>query len=116
MGLRIVWPGCGVTPPSLGGLSMGAEPACPPCPDQPWVVLAEVQIDDGGAITAIDNCSCRRILLSFGNLWWRCAVAALSDVTVQGAPDRVVQAGTDIVVQFTGGNLRPDAKVNMGPG
>jgi hypothetical protein len=116
IGILTSWSGCQDTPPSLDGLFKGDEPACPACPDQPWVVLAVVQIDDNGAIKSIDNCSCRRIVLSFGNLWWRCAAAALSDVAVQGAPDRVVQAGSDIAVQFTGVNLRAGATVNLGAG
>lgn len=47
-------------------------PDCPPCPTDPWVVLAEVTIDAQGNVTRIDNCSCRRMVLSLAPYWWRC--------------------------------------------
>ncbi len=50
----------------------GPIPACPPCPESPWVVLAEVELGPNGEILRIDNCSCRRMVVSFGHFWWRC--------------------------------------------
>lgn len=50
----------------------GEIPACPPCPDEPWVVLAEVEIDANGIVGEPDNCSCRRIVLSLASFWCRC--------------------------------------------
>jgi hypothetical protein len=41
---------------------------CPPCPEDPWVVLARIDVDANG-IRAIDNYSCRRILIAFHSLW-----------------------------------------------
>jgi hypothetical protein len=47
-------------------------PECPPCPSDPWVVLAEVCVDEAGIIKTIDNCKCRRLVMSFANTWGRC--------------------------------------------
>lgn len=47
-------------------------PDCPPCPTDPWVVLARVTAADQGDIKAIDNCSCRRMVLSLSGAWSRC--------------------------------------------
>lgn len=49
----------------------GQISACPPVADDPWVVLAKVFVDDQGTIADVDNLSCRRMVLSFGHLWWR---------------------------------------------
>jgi len=48
---------------------------CPPCPSDPWVVLARVVTDEKGTIATIDNCSCRREVLSLATFWMRCAEA-----------------------------------------
>lgn len=65
-------------PPQIDGLAKGATPGCPACPSSPWVVLAKVTVDDDGTIASIDNCTCRRIVLSFGSFWWACQSAQLS--------------------------------------
>ncbi|ANZ28479.1 hypothetical protein A4U64_26675 (plasmid) [Rhodococcus sp. WB1] len=49
------------------------NPTCPPVPDSPWVVLAEVTLEDDGTITKIDNCACRRIVVSAQDNWRTCA-------------------------------------------
>ncbi len=59
-------------PPDIDDLFEGPIPPCPPCPESPWVVLAEVELGPNGEILRIDNCSCRRLVLSFGEFWWRC--------------------------------------------
>ena len=59
-------------PPDIDEITEGPNPTCPPCPDEPWVVLAEVHVDPDGKITKINNCACRRIVLSFGNFWRTC--------------------------------------------
>lgn len=43
---------------------------CPPCPDDPWVVLARIELDVDG-IRDIDNYSCRRLVTSLADLWCR---------------------------------------------
>jgi hypothetical protein len=57
---------------SLEKLITDQLPDCPECPTDPWVVLAKVKARCDGIIQEIDNCSCRRIVISFGRFWWRC--------------------------------------------
>jgi hypothetical protein len=55
-------------------LEPGFLPACPPCPEEPWVVLAEIEFDPRtGCVQRIDNCSCRRLVRSHACYWWSCA-------------------------------------------
>jgi len=44
---------------------------CPPCPDEPWVVLADVVPDANGKL-AIDNFAHRRFVVSFGAVYTQC--------------------------------------------
>lgn len=60
------------TPPGRISTKTGPIPECPPCPDEPWVGLAEVEIDADGNVT-IDNCICRRLVVSLANSWWQCS-------------------------------------------
>jgi hypothetical protein len=77
-----------LTPPDLDDLMKGLLPSCPECPIDPWVVLARVEFDGEGTITAIDNCSCRRMAVSFARAWWQCQNSAIeAEVqTVTAAP------------------------------
>jgi hypothetical protein len=68
-------------PPAPGERPHGL-PDCPGCPDEPWVVLAEVQIDEDGELQYIDNCSRRRLVRSFAAEWWRCESLATEPVQV----------------------------------
>jgi hypothetical protein len=66
-------PGSDTAPPELSRLARPQGiPDCPACPTDPWVVLAQVTADDKGNITKIDNCVCRRMVLSLAPFWWRC--------------------------------------------
>jgi hypothetical protein len=57
---------------SSDDLSNNEIPKCPPCPSEPWVVLAEVDFTaDSGAISEIDNYKYRRILVSHTQDWFR---------------------------------------------
>jgi hypothetical protein len=99
----------------IAGLD-GPLPDCPRCPDDPCVVLAEVHVDADGTITAIDNCSCRRMVASFATFWRRCATETLSidDVLVrQGSPTPGAK-GVRLLVKGT--HLRDDATLDFGPG
>jgi hypothetical protein len=61
------------TPPDLNNLTRPTGiPDCPPCPTDPWVVLAQVTTDDQGHVTKVDNCVCRRMVVSLAPYWWRC--------------------------------------------
>jgi hypothetical protein len=60
-------------PPRLEELGKpGPIPGCPPCPHDPWVVLAAVKTDASGNVLSIDNCSCRRLVVSLAPYWRRC--------------------------------------------
>jgi len=106
-------------PPSLDDLAKGPIPDCPECPTDPWVVLATIDLDADGNITKIDNCSCRRLVISFGNFWWQCTdVAATTDaVTVDKveSPDTLTPGATSKVVVL-GKNLDTVASVSFGDG
>lgn len=100
----------------LDGLS-GPLPDCPACPDDPCVVLACVAVDADGTITAIDNCSCRRMVVSFASLWWRCAGGAITVDTVSISTDGPYVPGKGpIRLVVSGADLRSDATVTLGPG
>jgi hypothetical protein len=61
------------TPPDLSAITTPQGiPDCPPCPTDPWVVLAQVTTDDQGTVTKVDNCFCRRMVVSLAPYWWRC--------------------------------------------
>lgn len=63
----------------------GPPPDCPPCPAEPWVVLASFTVDANGNVT-IQQCDCRRQVLSFGSYWWACTPAN-TDKTTQPPAD-----------------------------
>ena len=80
--------------------TLGHVQDCPSCPDEPWVVLAKVTLDDDGAILEIDNCSCRRIVLSFADFWLHCVrMEPDRDATVEATP------GSDVELTITGARL-----------
>ena len=61
-------------------------PDCPPCPSDPWVVLAKVCVSQAGEITLIDNCECRRLVMSFANTWGHCTQAPYESVSPKKEP------------------------------
>ena len=86
IGILTARPASHQNPPKLDNLAdfaKGPLSACPPCPSDPWVVLAAVKLAQDGTITEIDNCSCRRMVLSFANVWWRCEGAQIEVETVK---------------------------------
>lgn len=89
---------------------------CPPCPEDPCVVLAAVDVDADGRISAIDNCSCRRNVLSAAAFWWRCT-AGMTVTKVTVTPDGpYLPKQKDIVVHVEGTGLSADATADLGPG
>jgi len=100
-------------PPERGDLSSGEVPDCPPCPDEPWVVLAEVHLNKDGRITGIDNCSCRRLVASFADFWWKCNEPGMDEVPPKGdvrvdrveAPAAELEPGKAYEVKMSGSNL-----------
>jgi hypothetical protein len=66
----------------------GLIPDCPPCPSDPWVVLAQVTIDADGNVTQVDNCACRRMFRSLAPYWWKCGEDPIVvDVTTPPPPN-----------------------------
>lgn len=110
---------------SLANLAKGSLSGCPPCPSDPWVVLAAVKLVADGTITEIDNCSCRRMVLSFAHVWWQCEGGKITIETIAvTVGDREVteveQGQTNVSIKVTGANFRAagDAKpaVSLGSG
>ncbi|HKE55231.1 MAG TPA: hypothetical protein VKB46_00965 [Pyrinomonadaceae bacterium] len=91
---------------NLETLVTGKLPECPECPTDPWVVLARVKVNSDGVIQEIDNCSCRRIVISFGRFWWRCASDMIGSIGV--SPTELKQGDTDQALTITGTNLISD--------
>jgi hypothetical protein len=105
-------------PPSLEDFQktfLGPIPDCPPCPDDPCVVLAAVDIDAEGTITGIDNCSCRRMVASAAPFWWRCSggMVTIDSVTIASGS---ATPGNTASLRVKGTNLVSDATVELGPG
>jgi hypothetical protein len=89
---------------------------CPECPTDPWVVLARVRLTSDGVIQEIDNCSCRRIVISFGRFWWKCASDMITIENVD--PRELTQGGVAQTLTVTGTNLfsNSPSMVNLGDG
>ncbi len=58
----------------------GSVRPCPPCPTDPWVVLADIVADADGRLQ-IDPVSHRRYVASFGAFWFSCGAAAKAPKT-----------------------------------
>lgn len=106
------------TPQSFVDALDGPIPDCPPCPDDPCVVLAVVDVDIDGTITGIDNCSCRRMVVSFATFWWRCAGRGtmLDGVSVSTKGPYVAGMKQPVRIVATGDELRPEATATLGQG
>jgi len=105
---------CGAIPPGKDELFEGVLPLCPPCPADPWVVLAVIEVDADGSIKAIDNCSCRRIVASFASFWWRCEGGLVEITSVD--PSELVAGEQNVAIKIKGKNFHEGLKVDVGPG
>ena len=84
-------------PPAIDQfLKPSSIPDCPPCPTDPWIVLAVVTVDAQGNVGAIDNCKCRRMVRTVAPYWWKCAEPAIvmeppatAPTKVPGTPGRI---------------------------
>jgi hypothetical protein len=87
---------------------------CPDCPDNPWVVLAEIELGDDGEIKRIDNCSCRRIVVSLSNIVLHCATEfpTITDIS----PNSAMPNDTNKNLLLTGTNFKEGQRLSMGPG
>jgi hypothetical protein len=99
--------------PNLELLAQGDVPDCPDCHCGPWVGLASVTVNPDGSIKQIDNCSCRRLVLSFSQFWWLCAGSPPSVTGLN--PSSINADGTDQQVTVTGKNLRCGILASFGP-
>jgi len=100
--------------PLTGNLGTGLA-SCPPCPDDAWVVLASVEVDSEGAVTAIDNCSYRRMVVSLAGLWWRCTTKTPSITKVTPTPPKV-KVGATGKLMVSGANIDKAATADLGAG
>jgi hypothetical protein len=114
IGVLLQCPSCNDGPPSVGLnpdgtvsldlIPKGEEPACPDCSCGPWVGLAEINFDANGNITKINNCSCRRLVLSFSRFWWSCQ--GPNPTITQVVPQTAAAGTSDLSVTVTGTNFR----------
>lgn len=108
-------------PPSLNTIASGQTTSCPPDPTDPWVVLARVDVDGDGKITAIDNCSCRRMIVTLAHLWWRCASSQPTITSVETQVNgqtvtEVPRGQADVAVHVVGTNIGSGATGDLGQG
>jgi hypothetical protein len=110
------------TAPDDNILSGSAQtPDCPECPSSPWVVLAEVTLDPDGTVTTVNNCTCRRIVASFGNFWRECT-ANLTPIhkllPPAGLDLNKIAPGTtgDITLNLPGVDPAEKLTADLGPG
>ena len=75
IGILTAWPKCDVDPPAFEDIWKGELAECTPCPEEPWVVLAKAEVDANGGVT-INNCACRRLVVSFSSFWLTCTEGA----------------------------------------
>ena len=101
-------------PPKIEDLIKGGNPTCLDCEDGQWVALAEVQMDADGSITSIDNCRCRRIVLSVASYWRGCENGQLRIDIAQ--PLEVRQGDKNVSLPIPAPGVHPDAEVNLGTG
>lgn len=108
--------------PTLSQLATGDTQTCPDCSCGPWVGLAAVTVNADGTIAQIDNCSCRRLVLSFSSFWWQCS-ATLSNLAVSDPNGKTLAgqpiplnagATTPTAVAVTGKNLDVKATYTFG--
>jgi hypothetical protein len=125
IGVLTECPSCSVTDanhpaPKLVGLVAGDCPACPPCDCGPWVGLAAVTVNSDGTIAQIDNCSCRRLVMSFSTFWWKCTGTLsgiqVADPTGKMRPPFELIAGNAEAISMvvSGTNLDQDATFTFG--
>jgi hypothetical protein len=89
---------------------------CPACPSNPWVGLAEIEIDQDGTILRIDNCSCRRHVATFANVWGQCQTRVLRCRVESVDPGASVRVETGVTLVVNGENFSQDIDVDLGQG
>jgi hypothetical protein len=84
--------------PHRDDLFHGPTPPCPTPADDPWVGLARIELDADGVISRIDNCACRRLVMSLGDAWWQCESAPEIEI-VEGGGDIAPGEGRSLTVE-----------------
>ncbi|WP_205191121.1 MULTISPECIES: hypothetical protein [unclassified Burkholderia] len=126
IGILTSCPDANAAPPDISDVGKGGASVCPDCPTQPWVVLAKVLMDADGMITTIDNCECRRIVLSFGSFWWQCQsgkvviksiTPADTNANTQAIPQGTTGFVLDVALQLQHASGKtPTVTADLGPG
>ena len=89
-------------------------PPCPPPPEDPWVGLAKIELDADGVISRIDNCACRRMVLSHANFWWHCEPPAQVEEVRDGGD---IERGEERVIRVESATPLPEGtRVELGRG
>jgi hypothetical protein len=89
---------------------------CPPCPPEPWVVLADITLNDDGTLVNINCFTHRRYVAAFADFYFLCrpqtrAVAARQDILTDLTAQRENAAPAATLV----GLSRPDGSVSYLP-
>jgi len=104
------------TPPAWDELFMAPNtrnPACWPCPPQPWVVLACIELDENGRPILIDNCTPRRLVAALAGFHWKCAEGVKINSV---APATFRRGQTNVTLVVTGEGFQEGLKVLLGKG
>lgn len=102
-----------LTQKSANSLISGVVPGCPDCSCGPWVCLAEVTLSADGTIQEIDNCACRRMVVSLCNSWWgpTCSGTATQVTSVTATGKIPPDGATQVQVTVNGTGLQTGANV-----
>ncbi|MGH7575973.1 MAG: hypothetical protein ACREM1_12725, partial [Longimicrobiales bacterium] len=80
-------------PPCRGQLRQARS--CPPCPESPWVILADIAVDPRCRVLGVDCFAHRRHVVSFATFYFACGPSALVPQPAQPAePGRFAIART----------------------
>lgn len=81
-------------------------PECPPCPGDPWVVLAKLDVNENGIVGEPDNCACRRIVVSLAPFWCRAGEQGEDggEATITGIDWRDLEGTSIIPAEFSVGD------------
>jgi len=99
--------------PEFELLAQGDVPDCPDCHCGPWVGLAAVTVNSDGTVRKIDNCSCRRLVLSYSQFWWLCE--GMAPGVTKADPNSLKADGTDQQVIVTGSGFGCGTVASLGP-
>jgi hypothetical protein len=78
------------------------------------VGLAEVDLNSDGTVTAINNCSCRRLVLSFGSFWWMCSGSTQVRIKSVAPENSSVNPGAAVDLTVTGDGFLSGAMPALG--